>query len=318
VSDPRHLDLRLLTSLEVLLEARNVSRAAERLAVSQPAMSRVLARLRDQFNDPLLVRGRGGMVLTPRGEALREPLRRWLSQGEAMLHPPAFEPGELSRTFRVASTDFGVISVITPAMSVISETSPGSSLAVEPLSQNSLRLLAEGRIDVVVTGFRPDGAGLHSRHLFSESHLGLARAGHPAALDNLDLERFLAWPHVVAMVGEGFGDGLGETMTRLKDRRVLASSASFSTIPYLVAASDALAILPSRAALSYAAVHGHQTFGLPVSPPPFDYFVVWHERSLEDAPTQWLLNLLSDRFETVSLHAAGRPDSAQSAVMAFV
>ncbi|MEN5364534.1 LysR family transcriptional regulator [Brevundimonas intermedia] len=293
VSNLRQLDLRLLASLEVLLETRNVSRAAERLSVSQPAMSRILARLRDQFGDPLLVRGRSGMVLTPRAEALRAPLAHWLSQGEAMLHPPAFDPLLLNRRFRVASTDFGIISVITPAMNTIHRASPGSSLAVEPLSTASLSLLAEGRLDVVVTGYRPEGSGLHSHRLFSEHHLGIARADHPADLQALGLDEFLSWPHVVAIVGAGYGDGLGDVLSDMSQRRVLASAASFSTIPYLVAESDALAILPSRAAERFGAVHGHQVFKLPVHPPTFHYYLVWHERSVDDAPTSWLLQQLS-------------------------
>ena len=86
----RRPELRLLTSLEALLETRSVSQAADRLGVSQPAMSRTLARLRDQLGDPLLVRSRGGMVPTPRAEALAGPLRRWLTQGEDLLRPDAF------------------------------------------------------------------------------------------------------------------------------------------------------------------------------------------------------------------------------------
>ncbi len=296
MSPPHHLDLRLLATLAVLLDVRSVSKAAERLSVSQPAMSRILARLRDQFDDLLLVRGGNGMTLTPRAESLREPLRDWLRQGAAMLHPPAFTPLTLQRTFRIASTDFGIISVVTPAMQRLWEKAPGASLAVEPLSTDSLRHLAAGDLDLVVTGYRPEGTGIHVLHLFDEDHLGLARADHPAETDDLTVEEFLKWPQVAAIVGEGYGDYLEDSMSELQDRRVLVSAGSFSAIPYLIADSDALAILPSRAARKFADVHGHRVFELPVRPPPFEYFLAWHERSLADEATLWLVDQMGAAF----------------------
>lgn len=186
----RIVDLRLLSALDVLLEQKSVSRAAVRLALSQPSMSRILARLRDQFGDPLLVRSRGGMVLTPRAENLRAPVRRWLREGEALLREPTFVPSQLRRRFRLASTDYGVLTVLTPSLETLSAEAPHATLAVAPLSTNSLTQLAEGRLDVVVTGYPPSGAKLHVRRLFTERSVGLARRGHPADLESLDAAAF--------------------------------------------------------------------------------------------------------------------------------
>lgn len=289
----RRLDLRLLTSLEVLLETRSVSRSADRLGVSQPAMSRVLARLRDQLDDPLLVRGGGGMVLTPRAEAIAASLGGWLSDGEAMLRPAAFDPASLDRTFRIASTDYGILSVIRPVAPALAEHAPGASLQIESLSSESLRRLSEGRLDLVVIGYPPEGAGLQSRKLFTESRLGLMRRGHPlsgAALTEADL---FEWPHVAALVGEGFADPLEQVVGETRRRKVLMAAPSFASVPFMVAATDALSILPAKAARHFATVYDLETFSPPVRFPTFDYYVAWHERSLGDGATRWLADKMA-------------------------
>lgn len=116
----KQTDLRLLAHLDVLLELQNVSRAAQMMGLSQPAMSRVLARLRDQMQDALLFRSGGQMVLTPRAEALRQPLRKWLAQADLLLQPQQFDPTTAQRSFRVSSTDYGILSVIRPALTRMS------------------------------------------------------------------------------------------------------------------------------------------------------------------------------------------------------
>lgn len=292
---PQSLDLRMLTSLGVLLETRSVSQAADRLGLSQPAASRLLARLRDQLQDPLLVRGRGGMVLTPRGESLREPLKRWLDQGETLLTPPRFEAKALKRTFRIASTDFGVASVVSAAAASIAAQAPGLSMRIERLSRSSLKALADGRLDIVIIGHAPDEPGVHAKWLFNERRTGIARRGHPADLDRMDLDTFLRWPHVTVLIDD-FGDPLGPALEHLGGRQVTIAAPSFSIIPYLVAESDALAVLPSRAVARFAGVHDLQTFTPPVVTPSFDYFLAWHERSMTDTATKWLVSQLAAPF----------------------
>lgn len=296
MNPPRRLDLRLLTSLEALIEARSVSRAADRIGVSQPAMSRTLARLRDQIGDPILVRGRGGMVLTPRAEALAEPLKGWLDRGEAILRPPAFEPADIARTFRIASTDFGILSVVRPAAAAIAAQAPGVSLEIEAISSDSLRRLAEGRLDLVIIGYLPEMTGVGFSHLFTETRLGLMRRDHPAAYAPMDQAAFLRWPHVTALVGAGLEDPLHDGLQDpqfqdaeiMRRRRVLMAAASFASVPFMVAETDALAVLPSRASRHFAEVYGLATFEPPVRLPTFDYYVAWHDRTHTDEPTRWL------------------------------
>lgn len=298
------VDFTLLQHLQVLIEQRSVSRAAEKLGIGQPAMSRILARLRDQFDDPLLVRGPRGMMPTPRAEALYAPLRAWLEAGESLLRDPGEDVARMKRVFRLASTDYGLLSVLTPAIARIEHEAAGVEIAVEPLSDMSLRRLEDGRLDLVLTGWNPEGSGLKSRWLFQETHLGLARPDHPvhqAALSDVDL---LRWPHVACSAGDGFGDWVADHLPGMVDRRVLVRSESFSLAPYLLHEGDAIALLPRRAARRFASTHGLRTFPAPEGMKPFDYHLVWHERSDGDVGAQWLVDALSAVFEAEQGDAA--------------
>ncbi len=294
---PHRVDFTLLQHLQVLIELRSVSRAAERLGIGQPAMSRILARLRDQFDDPLLVRGPRGMMPTPRAEALSGPLRAWLDAGESLLRDPGLDVGRMKRVFRLASTDFGLLSVLTPALARIEHEASGVELAVEPLSDASLRRLEDGRLDLVLTGWNPEGAGLKSRWLFRETHLGLARPDHPVHQATPTHAELLRWPHVVPSAGDGFGDWVADDLPDMAERRVLVRAESFALVPYLLQTSEAVALLPRRAAEHFAATHGLGAFPAPQEMRPFDYHLVWHERSDGDAGTQWLIDALFAEFE---------------------
>ncbi|MBD3832054.1 LysR family transcriptional regulator [Brevundimonas bullata] len=294
---PVRADFNLLQPLMVLIEQRNVSRAADRLGMGQPAMSRVLARLRDQFDDPLLVRGPRGMMLTPRAEALRGPLRAWLRDGEALIRDHDADPRSMKRTFRLASTDFGLLSVIAPTLGLIEREAGGVELAVEPLSDASLRRLEDGQLDFVLTGWSPQGAGLRAQWLFQETYLGLSRADHPVHASIPTLEDLMQWPHVSVSIGDGFGDWIAEDLPDLAGRRVLISAESFSLTPYMLSGGEAVAILPRRAAEQFAARHDLRTFPAPSGMRPFDYHLVWHERSGDDHATRWLIDTLARAFD---------------------
>jgi len=308
-------DLRLLAHLDALLETRSVSEAAERMGISQPAMSRILARLRDQLADPLLVRSGSRMLLTPRAEALAEPLRGWLGKGESLLHPEAFDPVDLNRAFRIGSTDFGILSVIRPALAPMAAAAPQATYEIQALSSDSFKRLADGRLDAVVIGYQPDHPGVRWSRLFSEHRLGLCRQGHPVLAEPMTVDRLFDWPHVAPLIGDGLPEPLVMEGIDLSRRHTLLSAPSFASIPYLVAETDALAVLPSRAARYFAPLHGLAIFEPPMALPTFDYFVAWHERSDNDPATRWLVGELEqatmdhDRRKTGEIGAAPRDPS---------
>ncbi len=293
-----HADFDLLRTLHTLLETRSTTRAATLLGKSQPSISRALSRLRQRFDDPLLIRGAGGLVPTPRAQELAEPLAKWLNEGELLFQPQQFDPAQLRRTFRLASTDFGVLAVIAPALGAIADAAPDMDLIVEPLTERSGHELARGDIDLIVTGIDPDPSAVHSQLLFVETFLSIARRDHPAfdGRDDIDLETFLAWPHVMVTVAENAHDPLEGRFPPTRQRRTIMRSKTFMTAPFLAAQSDAFMTLPAAAARHFATTIGVRAFDPPLPLGSFNYWLAWHERSRRDPATLWLIDRLAAPF----------------------
>lgn len=291
------MDFGLLKVLHALLDTQGVSAAAKRLGVSQPAVSRALARLRTHFDDMLLIRKVGGMVLTPHAEALRDPLAQWMAEGQALLQKVQDPTASPKRTFRIASTDFGLISVIMPAIQRITDIAPDVRMIVTPLAHDSERRLNEGNLDLIVTGFVPDLETVHSAHLFSETYLCITRSGHPGLVDGkMDLATFQATPRIVVAVRED--EGSDPIHHKLAGTRIVLWTSEFSATPYLVASTDAVITLPSRVARLFAQNHDLAVFEPPLILDPLEYSITWHERSRRDPATTWLIEQLRASFET--------------------
>ena len=130
--------------------------AARRIGISQPTASRALARLRELFGDPLLIRTNSGMELTRRAEELVEPLKEWLAHTDSLFAQQVFDPAKIERRFKLASTDFGLVSVIAPAMARLQSEAPGVGIDVVAFSDLMLAKLTSGEIDLIVSGLEPD------------------------------------------------------------------------------------------------------------------------------------------------------------------
>lgn len=295
------VDLNLLLILSVLLQTRSVTGTARKLGISQPAVSRSLAQLRNAFQDPLLIRTNRGMELTRRGEELIVPVQNWLTTTTLLFTSNQFDPATLDRTFRIASTDFGVLSVIAPVLHRFHELAPGGVLEVSAFSETMNTKLGSGELDLIVTGIEPDFSATYGHHLFRESCCCVMRRDHPALAGHdggaLAMERFLQWPHISVMVGEygpdPVGVMLGEHGTR---RRVAARLPYFQVSPFLLLDSDAIITLPRQTTAAFAADERFAIVPAPVEMGTFDYWVLWHERSRRDAATMWLVDLLAGSF----------------------
>ncbi len=293
------IDLNLLLTLSILLQTRSVSRAAQRLGISQPTVSRALSQLRRLFSDPLLVRSGGGMALTPRGIELAQPLEEWLTLTSTVLEPGQFTASDLNRNFRVAATDYGVLSVVSPALPIIGKAAPSCRIDVTAYSNDMFKKLAAGELDLIIYGLEPDLSLAHSRHLFRECQSLIVGPGHPLLkrklTDAVSLEEYLAWPHVALSIGDPHYDHvefcLGE---RAFERRVVASVPYFYAAPDLIGASDAILTMPSRAAQKFALSHGFLRLPAPPEITGFDYWILWHERSARDPATLWLIDRLAE------------------------
>lgn len=281
------LDLNLLKALDALIDTRSVTRAADRLGLSQPAVSGMLARLRDVFNDPLFLRTQRGILPTPRAEALAAPVKRMLTEIETLLQPAAFDPATVQATVRIAATDYAQTAVILPLLRILRTQAPGLRIAVQPVDAGAFPTqLESGQLDLalVTPEMAPDT--LRARRLFDENYICILREGHPAA-DNLDLDQFCTLDHaIMSHDGTRFRGATDHALERLdRSRRVIATVPSFLVLIELVRQSDTIALVPQRLTRNVS--------GIVTRPPPltvagFTKIAVWHERLQHDPTHIWL------------------------------
>jgi len=168
--DIRKLDLNLLKALDALLDERSVTRAADLLSLTQPAVSGMLNRLRESFDDPLFVRAQRGIVPTLRAEQLATPVKQLLADIEGMLQPQNFDPLTASMTIRIASTDYALRAVVVPFLSALRKKAPNIRFSVQPVDHQELQSqLDRGEIDLALVTPEAITPGLHSIALFDEA-----------------------------------------------------------------------------------------------------------------------------------------------------
>ncbi|ARU92979.1 LysR family transcriptional regulator [Tatumella citrea] len=292
-TDIRTLDLNLLKTLDALLDERSVTRAAERLSLTQPAVSGMLTRLRECFDDPLFTRSQRGIIPTLRALELAQPVKAILAEVSELLQPKAFDPATAEITLNIAATDYALRAVIVPFMAALQLQAPAIRVAVLPVNNEQLNAQFErGDIDIALV--TPDSAppGLHARSLYHEDYVCLMREQHPLArADALTLDAFCTQDHaLVSYTGGNFRGVTDEALDALgRSRRVTLSVCSFLVLPEILRVSNLISVVPRRLAMNLP--------GLKVLQPPLDIkgftkTVVWHDRSHRDAGQRWLRELL--------------------------
>ena len=289
--DDAGIDANLLPVLAALLHERSVSRAAERLGRTQPAISHALARLRTQLGDPLLVRVGSGMTLTPRAEALREPLQRMLAELAALVRPPApFDPATATRRFTLISTDYISALVLPRVLPGLHRAAPGVDLVIRPATRAVFAELGEGGADLGFVVRVQAESGIRVRKLYVDRFVCVVREGHPALRKGLDGAAFLKYPHgLVAPLGTSgsfVDDALAEQ--GLGPRRVAVVVPHFALAPAVVAETDLILTLPERIAGQLAVGHRLRVVPLPLRIAAFDVQVAWHDRVHHDPAVAWL------------------------------
>lgn len=293
--DTKRLDLNLLVTLEALLIEQNVTRAAARLHLSQPAVSAQLSRLRDVFNDPLLVPAQRGMTPTIKALELLVPLRQALDQVRATVTTHLnFEPATASLTVSIACTDYVQAALIKHLVVAMRREAPGVRIALRILDVPQLELqMTRGEVDLAVINMNGAPPGLRSKHLYDESYVLIGRHGHPSLRSDLTVEEFAQLEHVVVSLrGGGFSTSVDNALVARGQRRnVVLSASSFLPVPELVAQSDCVALVPRRL------VEGRGEQLLCVEPPlPVEGFPIgmfWHERSDGHAGFKWVREFIA-------------------------
>lgn len=293
MNDIRSLDFNLLKAFHALLEERSVTRAAARLSLTQPAVSGMLNRLRENFDDPLFVRAQRGVIPTPRAFELAEPLQRVLRDIEAMLQPAQFDPASAQMTISIAGTDYSLRAVVVPFLTALRQRAPGIRVAMLPIEDDRvLSQLERGELDLALMTPASTPPELHARRLFDEEYVCVLRADHPAIEnETLTLERFCELDHaIVSYAGGGFRGATDAALEALgRTRRVVLSLPSFLVLPEVLRASDLVAMVPRRLIGDLA---GLALVEVPLVVPGFTKIVAWHERTHANAAQAWLRALL--------------------------
>lgn len=293
------IDLNLLLVFEALMDERNVTRAARRVGLSQPAMSNALGRLRRTFNDPLLARTPDGMRPTPLAQSLIGPVRAALGQLRGALEErPAFDPAASQRKFHILANDYVELTLLAPLMNELRYQAEGVGLHIyrpRSLFQPPSATTLADAFDLAL-GFFPDALtlenGIRSELLWEERNVCIARADHPLIHGELSLAQYAAAQHVAVFYkspGPGLIDALLEQQGLTRRQTMLVPH--FTTVPFIVAASDLIATIPERLARQFAQLK-LQVLPAPLNIPPFRLTALWHERFDGDAAHTWLRGLM--------------------------
>ncbi|MFF7755933.1 LysR family transcriptional regulator [Streptomyces sp. NPDC007971] len=283
------VDLNLLAPLHALLEERHVSRAADRLRMSQPSMSRALQRLRATLGDELLVRGPGGYQLTPRAERIQTELQHALPRLEHVFSGEEFDPATAARSFHLAGTDYTVSVLSGALLARLFEQSPGSTVLFSRWHHAVFSDAEHGMVDLLVHGGSAPPP-LRSQVLFEEGYACLVSSHHPlAGHPAVSLQDYLECTHVVVDVTDGRQGHVDRCLESLGSPRRAGV-----TVPYHAAAAAAVpgtslvATLPASLAIQHASPGTTTVIPAPSEIGPMGYAMSWHPRLDHDAAQRWL------------------------------
>ena len=297
------VDLNLLPPLVALLEERHVSRAADRLALSQPAMSRALQRLRHHFGDELLVRGPDGYSLTPRAERIRAQLATVVTELNHLFATETFDPATTAQSFRLAVSDY-TLSALGPALvqQILAE-SPNSTVACEPLDARPFDKLDAGTVDLVIYG-RAAPDRYCSQHLFTDRFVCVVAAEHPLALRrSVSLTQYLQWPHLSIDIGQRGVDLVLEASDT--PRRIAVAMPYHVLATTILPGTELVLTVPARLAAEFADPSRTRVLVAPRELGDLHFYAVWHPRVDEDPSHSWLRKVV----HTIS--SAGAPPTSR-------
>ncbi len=288
-------DLNLLVSLHALLSERHVSRAAARLGISQPAMSRALSRLRDMFEDPLLVRGKSGMEPTSRALELYPQIEALIRDVREIVRPVHFDPAEATGQICIAAPDIVAYMLLPALLRRLAVEAPGLDVEIRQWSPNWRRQLEEGTIDLTVGIPGGSEPNLHSRPLIETTWVCILRSGHPALAEPWTVEHFVALDHIlVTLTGRGGGPIDAVLAAQGLSRRIAIRVPYPLLTPLLVAETDCVLTTSEWLAAKLA-----PQVGLCLRPPPLPVPslrapMVWHRRSHGDPRHRWFRRVLAE------------------------
>jgi DNA-binding transcriptional LysR family regulator len=284
------LDLNLLVALKALLDECHVTRAAEKVGLSQPAMSRALQRLRLMFKDPLLVKGASGMTLTARATELNKPLQSILNEISHIITTPAIEPKDMRGEVVIATRDYEMATILPDVLKEVIDKAPGLLVKVVPMVGDDLSPLERNEVDFVVAGTDKTSAMLNRTTLLKDNFICVVAANNPCLRQKLTLNKYLAMRHCQISITE-FRSGIVDTyLAEHGHNREIAIRVPYFTLAAsaVAANSDLIVTLPRRLGMLLAKQKGLATIELPFKVRDFAIYLYWHVRNQNNPMHVWV------------------------------
>jgi DNA-binding transcriptional LysR family regulator len=288
------IDLNLLVVFDAIMRDRSVTRAGQRLGLSQPAMSHALTRLRHMLKDELFVRSPNGMVPTPRAELLATPIRIALDGLQQSLEPVQFEPEKATATFRIAVDNYAAIVLVAPIAAHVARTAPAVTLDFRPSGTlNVPDLLDRSELQLAIGPPGVHGERFSVRRLLQDQFVVVHRKGHPAATAReFSTEKLTTLP-LLEISSAQFGTDFVETGPRSKATAKPAMRAPILSAAQILATSDLVSVLPLNVAKNMTRSHQLVFRRLSRSPKPIEAAMIWLRR-LDNQPAHaWLRDVVS-------------------------
>ena len=310
------IDLNQLVLFQQLMVERRVSKVAENLGLTQPAVSNTLAKLRRQFGDDLFVRTPTGMMPTPFAEQLAEPIGYALGMIHSGLNQhTSFDPASVKRSVTIGMTDIGEIVFLPELVERLRQAAPGVSLCTVRTTATNLRDDMEaGKVDLAIGPLPQLKAGFFQRRLFRQRYVCLFRKGHALDRKRLTLADFKAAEHLI-IVSAGTGHGKVDELIRRAgiERSVRLTVPHFVSVGHILRRSDMVATVTERLAESLAEPFDLSFRRHPVELPEIAINVFWHAKVHRSPAHQWLRGVVFDLFGE-DRTAAAAPSKTRASV----
>ena len=285
-------ELNLLVIFDVIMTEGSITRAAERLSMTQPSVSNAVARMRVLWKDDLFIKD--GRSIKPTSFALSfwDKVKDPLYQLNKAIKPNPFDPKTAKRTFRIAASDITIDILWLELRQLFEEQAPGINLHAYPyIIEQTESVLNDAKVDLVLSITAPKVAGIRSCFLFDAPYVCAMRADHPLASSELTLQAFVEADHLfVSLSGDVSGITDQVLMQQGLKRRIAMTVNNFSSVPQLLMDSDLISVLPSGAIHKYVASGQLVAFVCPVDIPNTSLSMVWHKRQDQDVGLKWLRN----------------------------
>ncbi len=292
-------DFNLLVVFDAVLAEGSISRAAERLGLSQPAVSNAVARLRQATGDRLFVRLGQGVAPTPYAQRIAGPLRQALASIRAALsEDQGFDPAASERSFVLYLTDLGEAYFLPRLLERLSREAPGVRIRTLPMPPEAAQeAMKQGEVDLAVGNLPDFRAGFYQQRLFREHYVCVVRRDHPEIGERLTARRFAAASHaIVTPAGTGHGIIERALIEHGLESRIVLRVQNFLVLPSIVATTDLIALVPHSVGSQLSRHNDIKLLPVPIPIPAFDVKQCWHERFHADAGNRWLRQQFASLF----------------------